>query len=55
MHGTRISGTKKLPVGGLTTLLITLIILVFPIVPGAGPEPAQRERRRILNSFPESK
>lgn len=32
-----------------TTLLIALIILVFPMVPGAGLEPAQRERRGILN------
>ncbi len=42
-------GTKKPPVGGFTTLLIALIILVFPMVPGAGLEPAQRERRGILN------
>ncbi len=32
-----------------TTLLIALIILIFPMVPGAGLEPAQRERRGILN------
>ncbi len=31
------------------TLLIALIILYFPMVPGAGLEPAQRERRGILN------
>ena len=42
--------TKKPPVGGFTTLLIALIILYFPMVPGAGLEPAQRERRGILNS-----
>ena len=41
--------TKKPPVGGFTTLLIALIILYFPMVPGAGLEPAQRERRGILN------
>ncbi len=41
--------TKKPPVGGFTTLLIALIILIFPMVPGAGLEPAQRERRGILN------
>ena len=45
----RISDTKKPPVGGFTTLLIALIILYFPMVPGAGLEPAQRERRGILN------
>ncbi|MFH7090616.1 hypothetical protein ACHWWK_23220 [Klebsiella pneumoniae] len=28
--------TKKPPVGGFTTLLIALIILYFPMVPGAG-------------------
>ncbi|EKI5996939.1 hypothetical protein PF268_002039, partial [Salmonella enterica] len=43
-------GTKKPPVGGFTTLLIALIILVFPMVPGAGLEPAQRERRGILKT-----
>ena len=42
-------GTKKPPVGGFTTLLIALIILYFPMVPGAGLETAQRERRGILN------
>lgn len=47
--GIQIEGTKKPPVGGFTTLLIALIILVFPMVPGAGLEPAQRERRGILN------
>lgn len=41
--------TKKPPGGGFTTLLIALIILIFPMVPGAGLEPAQRERRGILN------
>ena len=45
----RFLGTKKPPVGGFTTLLIALIILYFPMVPGAGLEPAQRERRGILN------
>ncbi|EFY45925.1 hypothetical protein SEEM675_14181, partial [Salmonella enterica subsp. enterica serovar Montevideo str. OH_2009072675] len=43
--GIQIEDTKKPPVGGFTTLLIALIILVFPMVPGAGLEPAQRERR----------
>ncbi len=47
--GIQTEGTKKPPVGGFTTLLIALIILVFPMVPGAGLEPAQRERRGILN------
>lgn len=47
--GIQIEDTKKPPVGGFTTLLIALIILVFPMVPGAGLEPAQRERRGILN------
>ena len=42
--------TKKPPVGGFTTLLIALIILFFPMVPGVGLEPTQRERRGILNS-----
>ena len=41
--------TKKPPVGGFTTLLIALIILFFPMVPGVGLEPTQRERRGILN------
>ena len=41
--------TKKPPVGGFTTLLIALIILCFPMVPGVGLEPTQRERRGILN------
>lgn len=45
----RVLNTKKPPVGGFTTLLIALIILYFPMVPGAGLEPAQRERRGILN------
>jgi len=45
-----ISGTKKPPFGGFTTLLIALIILVFPMVAGVGLEPTQRERRGILNS-----
>ena len=40
---------KKPPVGGFTTLLIALIILFFPMVPGVGLEPTQRERRGILN------
>ena len=44
------TGTKKPPVGGFTTLLIALIILFFPMVPGVGLEPTQRERRGILNS-----
>ncbi|ECZ8296599.1 hypothetical protein F8626_04625 [Salmonella enterica] len=48
--GIQIEGTKKPPVGGFTTLLIALIILVFPMVPGAGLEPAQRERRGILKT-----
>ncbi|EBP4575114.1 hypothetical protein FNH63_18495 [Salmonella enterica subsp. salamae] len=47
----QIEGTKKPPVGGFTTLLIALIILVFPMVPGAGLEPAQRERRGILKNM----
>ena len=38
---------KKPPVGGFTTLLIALIILVFPMVAGVGLEPTQRERRGI--------
>ena len=49
MSGNGIADTKKPPVGGFTTLLIALIILLFPMVPGAGLEPAQRERRGILN------
>ncbi|MBF1963258.1 hypothetical protein [Enterobacter hormaechei] len=44
-----ISGTKKPPFGGFTTLLIALIILLFPMVAGVGLEPTQRERRGILN------
>ena len=36
-----IEGTKKPPEGGFTTLLIALIILEFPMVPGAGLAPAQ--------------
>ncbi|EAW9080814.1 hypothetical protein AABH71_004640 [Salmonella enterica] len=48
--GIQIEDTKKPPVGGFTTLLIALIILVFPMVPGAGLEPAQRERRGILKT-----
>ena len=43
------SGTKKPPFGGFTTLLIALIILLFPMVAGVGLEPTQRERRGILN------
>ena len=42
--------TKKPPFGGFTTLLIALIILLIPMVPGVGLEPTQRERRGILNS-----
>ncbi|EMN3920315.1 hypothetical protein REJ49_003111 [Citrobacter farmeri] len=53
MSETRIAGTKKPPVGGFTTLLIALIILLFPMVPGAGLEPAQRERRGILKTIRE--
>lgn len=45
----RCTKTKKPPVGGFTTLLIALIILFFPMVPGVGLEPTQRERRGILN------
>ena len=44
-----IAGTKKPPFGGFTTLLIALIILLFPMVAGVGLEPTQRERRGILN------
>ena len=47
--GSHITKTKKPPGGGFTTLLIALIILVFPMVPGARLELAQRERRGILN------
>ena len=50
MLGNCISGTKKPPFGGFTTLLIALIILLFPMVAGVGLEPTQRERRGILNS-----
>ncbi|EMX9222973.1 hypothetical protein QD840_001908 [Citrobacter koseri] len=46
----QMTDTKKPPGGGFTTLLIALIILVFPMVPGVGLEPTQRERRGILNS-----
>ncbi|ENL6918590.1 hypothetical protein AB5R29_001813 [Enterobacter hormaechei] len=49
MLGNWISGTKKPPFGGFTTLLIALIILLFPMVAGVGLEPTQRERRGILN------
>ena len=49
IFGNGTSEMKKPPVGGFTTLLIALIILYFPMVPGAGLEPAQRERRGILN------
>ena len=45
----QMTDTKKPPGGGFTTLLIALIILVFPMVPGVGLEPTQRERRGILN------
>ena len=45
----RMAGTKKPPFGGFTTLLIALIILLFPMVAGVGLEPTQRERRGILN------
>lgn len=41
---------KKPPVGGFTTLLIVLITLIFPMVPGMGLELTQRERRGNLNS-----
>lgn len=51
MLGNWISGTKKPPFGGFTTLLIALIILLFPMVAGVGLEPTQRERRGILNPF----
>ncbi len=40
---------KKPPGGGFTTLLIIDFILFFPMVPGVGLEPTQRERRGILN------
>ena len=49
MLGKWISDTKKPPFGGFTTLLIALIILLFPMVAGVGLEPTQRERRGILN------
>mgnify|MGYP000773311245 CR=1 FL=1 len=44
-------GTKKPPVGGFTTLLIALIILYFPMVPGAGLEPAQPQWPKDFKSF----
>ncbi|MBA8063233.1 hypothetical protein HV077_12705 [Citrobacter freundii] len=46
----QITKTKKPPVGGFTTLLIALIILFFPMVPGVGLEPTQPYSRGILNS-----
>ena len=45
----QITKTKKPPVGGFTTLLIALIILFFPMVPGVGLEPTQPYSRGILN------
>ena len=47
--GREFQAQKKPPVGGFTTLLIALIILLFPMVAGVGLEPTQRERRGILN------
>ncbi|MBN3253735.1 hypothetical protein H5A33_03700 [Pectobacterium brasiliense] len=43
-------GTKKPPEGGFTILLITLIILVFPMTAGVRFEFTQREHRGVLNS-----
>ncbi|MDV0593007.1 hypothetical protein RZP54_29300, partial [Raoultella ornithinolytica] len=46
----RISGIKKTALRAVhTTLLIIDFISFIPMVPGAGLEPAQRERRGILN------
>ncbi len=46
----RVSGIKKTALRAVyTTLLIIDFISFIPMVPGAGLEPAQRERRGILN------
>jgi hypothetical protein len=52
-YGSSKAGTKKPPVGGFATLLIALIVLFFPMVPGVGFAPTQHERRTVQDIFQE--